>query len=89
MHDTILLQRISEELDHLCKSNALSKVRKISVIVGEHSHINEDNLYEHLIDMNGDFFGPWTNIDIKIEDLKDQTAILSSIEGEIEDEEER
>ncbi|BCN31246.1 hypothetical protein [Anaeromicropila herbilytica] len=83
MHDTILLQKITDELERLCENNKIEKVKKVSITVNEHSHVNRENLYEHLVEMNQNFFGPWTEIIINKQDIKEQTAILESIEGEV------
>ncbi len=82
MHDTILLQKISEELEVLCKLNHLEKVSKLSIAVNDHSHVNEHNLYEHLHALDKELYGTEMRIDIVIEDIADQTAILYSIEGQ-------
>lgn len=82
MHDTILLQKISEELSCLCKENKLNKIYKLSVKVNPRSHVNEENLLEHLQFANKELVGSWTTIEIERDDLPDQTAILQSIEGD-------
>ena len=82
MHDTILFGKISEELKEICKANNINKVKTFTVIVNHRSHVNVDNLYDHLQHTNGDLVGEWTKINVQREDIKDQTAILKSIQGE-------
>jgi len=82
MHNTILLSKISEELKNICKNNNINKVKTFTVIVNYRSHVNEENLYEHLRNTNGKLVGEWTKINIQREDIQDQTAILKSIQGE-------
>lgn len=82
MHDTILLSKISEELRNICISNKINKVNKFTVIVNHRSHVHQDNLYEHLKHTNGEMVGEWTNIEVKREDIQDQTAIIKSVQGE-------
>lgn len=82
MHDTILLSKISEELKNICVANNINKVKTFTVIVNHRSHVNEDNLYDHLQHTYGNLVGKWTKINVQNEDIQDQTAILKSIQGE-------
>ena len=82
MHDTILLSKISEELKEICTINNINKVNTFTVIVNHRSHVNENNLYDHLQYADGNLVGEWTKINVQREDIQDQTAILKSIEGE-------
>ncbi len=82
MHDTILLDKITEEVQILSKTNHFSKVNQLSICVNPNSHVNEDNLYDHLRHANKKLFGIWTKISIEKDDIPDQVAILKSIEGE-------
>ncbi len=82
MHDTVLLHKITEEVEILSKTNHFSKVNKLIVCVNPNSHVNEENLYEHLHRSNKKLFGMWTKISIERDDIPDQIAILKSIEGE-------
>ena len=82
MHDTILLNKISDAVSQVCEANNFKKVNKIAVVVNYRSHVDEHNLYEHLQNADGDLIGLWTEIKIEREDIQDQTAILHSIQGE-------
>ncbi|MGB8452136.1 MAG: hypothetical protein WCD89_07360 [Anaerocolumna sp.] len=82
MHDTILLDKITEEVQILSKTNHFNKVNKLLICVNPDSHVNEDNLYDHLHQANKKLFGMWTKISIEKDDIPDQVAILKSIEGE-------
>lgn len=82
MHDTILLSKISEELKNICATNNINKVKTFTVIVNHRSHVNEENLYEHLKNFDSNLVGKWTKINVQREDIQDQTAILKSIQGE-------
>jgi len=82
MHDTILLSKISESIKEACTDNIIKKVNTLTIVVNHKSHVNENNLYEHLKDMNADLIGIWTKVNIEKEDIQDQTAILKSIQGE-------
>ncbi|MDK2828356.1 hypothetical protein [Clostridium beijerinckii] len=82
MHDTILLSKISEELKNICATNKINKVKTFTVIVNHRSHVNENNLYDHLRHIHKNLVGEWTKINVEREDIQDQTAILKSIQGE-------
>lgn len=82
MHDTILLNKISDAVSQVCEANNFKKVNKIAVVVNHRSHVDEHNLYEHLQNADGNLIGLWTEIKIEREDIQDQTAILHSIQGE-------
>ncbi len=84
MHDTLLIKKISEEVNELSKMNELIKVTKLVVTVNHKSHVNEGNLYDHLHHMSKRRFGPWTQIQVVRDDIQDQVAILQSLEGEKE-----
>jgi Zn finger protein HypA/HybF involved in hydrogenase expression len=82
MHDTILLSKISESIKEACTANKIKKVNTLTIVVNHKSHVNENNLYEHLKDINADLIGIWTKVNIEKGDIQDQTAILKSIQGE-------
>lgn len=85
MHDTILLNKISEVLKETCEVNKIKRVNEFTVVVNHRSHVNENNLYEHLQYANNNLIGNWTKINIQREDIQDQTAILHNIKGEQND----
>jgi Zn finger protein HypA/HybF involved in hydrogenase expression len=82
MHDTILLNKISDAIRETCRSNNIKKINNITVVVSNKSHVSENNLYEHLKYVNEDLIGEWTKINVNKEDIQDQMAILHSIQGE-------
>ncbi len=84
MHDTVLLHKITEEVQLLSKSNHFNKVNELIVCVNPGSHVNEDNLYNYLYHADKKLFGTWTKISIERDDIPDQIAILKSLEGEKE-----
>ena len=83
MHDTILLDKISNSLGELCRSHNITKIKKLALIVDNNSHINSLNLYDHLQDCNKGLIGEWTKIEVEKEALDNQVAIIHSIEGDI------
>jgi Zn finger protein HypA/HybF involved in hydrogenase expression len=85
MHDTILLNKISEAVTKVCAASKIKKVKKLAIVVSNTSHVNENNLYDHLQYMNGDLVGDWTELRVQKDDILEQTAILHSIQGEQEE----
>lgn len=82
MHDTILLQKISEEVNNVSIHNKIKKIYKLTVKVNHRSHVNEENLLEHLQFTNKELIGSWTAIKVIRDDIPDQIAILESLEGD-------
>lgn len=85
MHDTLLLNKISEELDKYCSETKISKLTKIIINVNKNSHINAQNIAQYLKSYNKDTVDSFTNIEVQIEDLPDQMAIIKRVEGEMAD----
>lgn len=82
MHDTILLNKISEAVKQVCKANNIKRVSRLAVVVNHKSHVDENNLFEHLQYAGENLIGEWTKIKIEREDILEQTAILHNIQGE-------
>jgi len=82
MHDTFLLNKISNSLKEICNENKISKIEQFTLVVNHHSHINEENLKEHLKLHNSDIIARQLKIEIQREDIEEQTAIIFSIQGE-------
>lgn len=82
MHDTILLSKISQNLNKICKEEKISKINKMSIIVNGNSHINNNNLIEYLKNYNENLIDSFTEICIEIQNLPDQIAIIKNIEGD-------
>jgi hypothetical protein len=85
MHDTFLLNNISEKLNEVCLQNKIQKVNKLEILVNENSHINSVNLFEYLKRFSS-VVGEWTEIKVVTSQIEEQTAILNSIEGETAEE---
>ena len=84
MKDTLLFDKISEELEILSRTNHLSKINNLVICVNHTSNVNEESLYKHLHHANKKMYGTWTNITIERDDLPNETAILKSMEGDKE-----
>lgn len=82
MHDTFLLKRISESLCDLIRDNKVGRITRMRIITSQNSHIHKDNLYEQLLTDHHGAVGEWTEIIIERKDIENLTAIIESIEGE-------
>lgn len=82
MHDTILLEKISQYLRGLCNEHSISKIFQLTVGLHPNSHVNLQNLKSYLEEHNTKVVGEWTKILIHREDIEEETAIIHSIKGE-------
>ncbi len=82
MHDSFLMQNISKSLNTICMDNGIKKVTLMEISVNSNSHINEENLLEHLIDMNSGLVDKYTEIKVVFEDIPQLTAAIKKIEGD-------
>lgn len=85
MQDALLIKKISEEVNKLCKMYRYKKLNNLVLTVNENSQVNEKNLYKKLHQMNKSVIGDWTRIQILYDDIREQTAILQSFDGEKRD----
>ncbi|MFT9497927.1 hypothetical protein [Anaerosolibacter sp.] len=83
MHDTILLGRISQGLEGLCKENNILRIDQMIVAVSLTSHVNTENLKTFLLEYNRPIVGEWTDILVRKEDIENQSAIIHSVKGDI------
>ena len=82
MHDTVLLGKISQELERLCRENNIVRLLKLVVEVSGNSHVNHDNLKEYLREYNLPLVGEWTTVIVNKEAIEEQSAYIHSLEGE-------
>lgn len=82
MHDTFLLNKISNSLKDICVQNKIKTIENFIIAVNYNSHINEENLREHLKIYNKNNIANEVKIKILREDIEEQTAIIKIIEGE-------
>lgn len=82
MHDSYLITRIIDSVDKICKDNKISKINKLSLTVNNDSHIDEEVLLDELNHHLDDVVTTNAHLDIKKDNIEDQTAIITSIEGE-------
>ncbi|WP_102400084.1 hypothetical protein [Haloimpatiens massiliensis] len=82
MHDSFLMQNISSAVKEICSRNDLKKVSNIEISVDHNSHITEENLLEHLIDLNSQVVDKNTKIKVIYEDMEELMAIIRKVEGD-------
>lgn len=81
MHDSFLMQNISREIKEICEANNLRRVIFMELAVSEGSHITEEDLLEHLKDLNDDVINEDTEIKVKYEPMEELTAVIKKIAG--------
>ncbi len=82
MHDTFLLNKISNVLKEICNENKINRIEQFTLVVNHDSHIYEENLLEHLKLHNPNIISKELRIEIQRENIEQQTAIIKSIQGE-------
>lgn len=82
MHDSYLITRIISSVDQICKDNKINKLNKLSLIVNNDSHINEEELLDELSHHLDNVTTTTAQINIEKDDIEDQTAVITNIEGE-------
>lgn len=82
MQDRKLIKKISDEVNELCRIHHLKKLTRLSVTVNHQSKIDEKILLRKLKHMDKQRFGYWTRIVVSHDDINQQAAILTELEGE-------
>ncbi|MCC5911745.1 MAG: hypothetical protein JJT76_15080 [Clostridiaceae bacterium] len=82
MHDTYLLNKITQSLKGLCQEYKIQKIEQFTLVVNHHSHVNKENLREHLNVHSKELIGDDLRIKLQREDIDEQTAIIHSLQGE-------
>lgn len=85
MHDTHLLNNLSRSIGPLCQENKIKKLTRLVVTVADNSHVNEENLLEHLKLNSGELLGESLEIIILRSSTIEHRAIIESISGELWD----
>lgn len=85
MHDSYLLQKIAATLQRICDENHLSKINETVIKVSYSSHIDSDDLHEHLVEIIPQLVDSCTIIAVKKADIEDQTAVIYMLKGDSAD----
>lgn len=76
MHDSFLMQNISSAVKEICNRNNLKRVSNIEISVDHSSHITEENLLDHLRDLNSQVVDNNTKVKVNYEDMEELMAII-------------
>ncbi|WP_138204714.1 hypothetical protein [Haloimpatiens lingqiaonensis] len=82
MHDSFLMQNISSAVKEICNRNNLKRVSNIEISVDHSSHITEENLLDHLRDLNSQVVDNNTKVKVNYEDMEELMAIIRKVEGD-------
>lgn len=82
MHDSYLITRIIDSVDKMCKDNKISRLDKLALTINNDSHINEIELLDELNHHLENVITKDAKLDIKRDNIEEQTAVITHIEGE-------
>lgn len=82
MHDSFLLHKIADNLQRICEENHLRKIKEAVIEVNYDSHVDSENLHEHLLELIPQLVDENTIITLKKSSLEEQTAIIYMLKGE-------
>ncbi|AJD32298.1 hypothetical protein AAGC94_06400 [Clostridium sporogenes] len=83
MHDTFLIDQIWVKVQEICKENKIEKLTKVVVTVNNNSHVNKENLYNHITKCNSKLVDENIKIVVERQPIEEQTAIIESLEGDV------
>lgn len=81
MHDSLLLHKIADALQRICEENNFAKVMETVIEVSYNSHIESEDLHEHLLEIIPNLVDKDTVIHIRKVELAEQTAIIYMLMG--------
>lgn len=82
MHDSYLLHRIASNLKRICNESNIEKIREAIIEVSYNSHIDNENLHEHLLELLPDLLDKDAVITVKKTDIEEQTAVIYMLKGD-------
>jgi Zn finger protein HypA/HybF involved in hydrogenase expression len=82
VQDTFLLNKISQSLKRVCEENKIKRINAFTLVLSRNSHVNEENLMEHLKLNNRDIIDDNIKIELKRDDIEDQAAIIYCLKGD-------
>lgn len=82
MHDSYLLNKIAATLQRICTDNHLGKIKEAVIDVSYNSHIDSQELHEHLIEIIPKLVDNCTIITVKKTELEEQTAVIYMLKGD-------
>jgi hypothetical protein len=82
MHDSFLLNKIADTLQHICEDNHMNKIKEAVIEISYNSHIDSNDLQEHLLELIPKLVDNCTIITVKKADLEEQTAVIYMLKGD-------
>ena len=82
MHDTHLIEKISEKVIGLCEEKKISVINELCVGVHKDSYVTAENLAAFLNSINQTLIGSETRIHVLRNLPEENTAVIQSIEGQ-------
>ena len=82
MIETVILGKVSKQLEKLCRENNIIKLQEIVVEVDSNSQVNNEILKSYLKEYNNPLVGEFTEIIVNIEEYEEESAVILSLKGE-------
>lgn len=82
MHDSFLLQKIAGALQRICDENHLRNIKEAIIEVGYDSHIDSEDLHQHLVELIPQLVDNCTIITVKKSELEEQMAVIYMLKGD-------
>ncbi|WP_017413311.1 hypothetical protein [Clostridium tunisiense] len=82
MHDSFLMQNIIKNLKDICKDNNFVRIKSVQITVNWDSHITQQDLREHLMELCDEYINKDTIVGVVFGDVPELTANIDYIEGE-------
>jgi Zn finger protein HypA/HybF involved in hydrogenase expression len=82
MHDSFLLHKIAASLQRICEDNQISKIKEVVIQVSYNSHIESQDLQEHLTELIPGLMDNSAIVTVKSAEIEDQTAVIYMLKGD-------
>ncbi|WP_291571784.1 hypothetical protein [Clostridium sp. UBA4548] len=82
MHDSFLMQNIIKALKDICKNNNFVRIKSVQITVNWDSHITQQDLREHLMELCDEYINKDTIVVVVFGDVPELIAKIDYIEGE-------
>lgn len=82
MHDSFLLYKIARTLQQICDENRLRNIKEAVIEVSYNSHIDSEDLHQHLVEIIPKLVDNCTIITVNKKDIEDQTALIYLLKGD-------
>lgn len=82
MHNSFLLDKIVDALQHICEDYHINKIKEVVIEINYNSHIDSHDLQQHLLEIIPKLVDSCTIISVKKAELKGQTAVIYMLKGD-------